>query len=292
MDASPIDDHAVMYLLTVLCLAILPLLAGWRLADQHRELAHPTRRTFFGATFLLLCWWLVAIVARHYGEIDAPGWAQAEWFAQRGKWYVFATAGLWVTGVALRQQHALNERRQIVLALVLEVMFVTVMIWKTAPVHVAIEHRNRRDELGHIRQSIEPTCGPVALANLLERYYGHTNVTERQMARLAHTTVEGSTVSDLRRAGQRRGLQVTHCRHLTLEELQQHGGPAIVSISTMPEVRHATLLCGFVSNRVAFIDPNYGYREISQDRFTRTWYGKALTFARATKGSVGSPEPR
>jgi predicted double-glycine peptidase len=139
-----------------------------------------------------------------------------------------------------------------------------------------------RDKNGYMRQSNDFTCGPVSLANLAEHFCGSPPLSERDVARMAGTTYEGTTMTGLIRAAHELGLRVISCRKLTLDELERSGKPAIVFISTIPTVRHATLLVAFRGDRVAFVDPDrsYGYTEMTRARFDRVWYGKTLILAR------------
>jgi hypothetical protein len=65
-------------------------------------------------------------------------------------------------------------------------------------------------------------------------------------------------------------------RVLTLTELEKSQLPAIVSISTLPTVHHATLLIKLDAEHAAFIDPAYGPWEVSRARFQEIWYGKTV----------------
>ena len=135
---------------------------------------------------------------------------------------------------------------------------------------------------GNIRQTIEYTCSPVSLGNLLERLGLPGDISERNLARLCGTTVEGTTTAGLIRAATEYGLRVDVCRRLNVEALASLGGPALVSISTIPAVRHATLFLRFDGDRALFMDPAYGRRDIGIDRFRKIWYGKTLVFRNTT----------
>ncbi len=80
------------------------------------------------------------------------------------------------------------------------------------------------------------------------------------------------------RAADALGLELVTCRRMGLDELKKRSVPAIVQISTIPTVRHATLLFGMHGDSVAFIDPAYGYLEITTERFGEIWYGKTAIF--------------
>ena len=89
---------------------------------------------------------------------------------------------------------------------------------------------------------------------------------------------EGSTMGGLIRAAERMGLRVAECRHMNLAELERSGKPAIVFISTIPVVHHATVFVGLHDGTVTLIDPDRsgGRIRMSQQRFCEIWYGKTL----------------
>lgn len=231
-------------------------------------------------------WFGLAYVARHYAEGQGAGWGVAEWFAHQGKWFVFATVVLFMIGVATRSSDLRGGRR--ILLVAVEVLVVWVLVWRTMPSYVWLPRGTERDAFGHIRQTVEFTCGPVCLGNLLENSCGSESPTERDLARLSGTTCEGSTLTGLIEAAEALGLELDSCRVMSLEELRASRASAIVQISTLPEVKHATLFLSANEEVVEFIDPAYGYRQISPDRFRKIWYGKALIFRNATGRTAAS----
>jgi len=52
----------------------------------------------------------------------------------------------------------------------------------------------------------------------------------------------------------------------------------IIQISTLPDVRHATLLLRFDGTNVHLIDPDYGYQIMDRPWVSRVMYGKAMVF--------------
>jgi predicted double-glycine peptidase len=72
------------------------------------------------------------------------------------------------------------------------------------------------------------------------------------------------------------GLTNATARMLTLAELQPAKLPAIVSVSTLPSVHHATLLVSLDAERANFIDPAYGKWSVSRARFQEIWYGRTV----------------
>lgn len=266
------------YLLEMLFVTTVPIGLGFAAGARRRE------RGWGGRWPALLCgalfvgaWFWVSSLLRRYADMDGPGWQAAEYWTQKARWYVYAVALLGGLGTAAgREWHGHRVSRQVVYAsAVLFVVLVTA--WRTFPLYVVLSPgQSQRDERGFMRQSVEFTCGPVALANLLERYHGHPPFSERRIAKLSGTTYEGTTTSGLIRAARGLGHRVESCGVLTLEELRAHGGPAIVKIATCPGVRHATLMFGINDTMVDFADPSYGPRKMTHSNFLRVWYGTTL----------------
>lgn len=269
------------HLFLVAAIAGLAFAAGYAVSRRRgREL--PVRpATAWWAGILGVALWLgVSMSARMYAETDWPGWIPAEWYAHRGRWLLFYAVTLTLSGVAYPLgPHGRRPRSRLVL-LTWTAILTFITIWRTVPIYPFLSKHSLRDDKGHIRQSVEYTCGPVCLANYLAQFHGLSEPSEREMALLSGTTVEGNTWHGLMRAARHMQVENPTCTILTVEQLKRAGGPAIVSISTLPSVRHATLLTGFHGDTVRFIDPALGYRELPIKRFLEIWYGKTLLLGR------------
>ncbi len=268
------------YILIMMAIAVLPLAAGYAWARKRGET--PTRNlpAAIIAGLAAGAWFGVSWAARRYAETELPGWSFAEWWAQSGKWLVFAVGMLFFLGYALGTEKARMSRLRAVLCAMAVLLVIWMTVWRTMPVYAFLPADSQRDADGLMIQRVQYTCGPVSLANLLERYYGATGVSERKLARQSGTTYEGTTVNGLIRAAEKSGLRVAVCRKLTLAELEERKSPAIVFISTIPSVRHATLFTGINGDDVTFIDPDRGYWQCTRERFRTIWYGKTLVFIR------------
>jgi hypothetical protein len=270
------------YVLLLLVIAILPLKLGNIVAEkvpQRYHLGFPA--SLITAVVTACLWFGFSMWARHYSETDAPGWQAAEWWAQTGKWYFFGTAGLFVLGVASRRETFRPAQSQALVHAIAVLAFLWITVWRTYPVYAFLSHGVVRDKTGCLRQTVEYTCGPVSLANLIE-HYGMRNewTTERELSRLSGTTCEGTTMSGLIRAARTSGLRVVACRKMTLDDLQKQGTPAIVFISTTPSVRHAVLYLGVKADMVEAMDPDRGHIFMIKERFRDFLYGKALLLAK------------
>ena len=236
----------------------------------------PVTRLLF--PLAMLAWLGLAWAARRYAETDAFGWQAAEWFGHRGKWFGFALIALGFTTFAAWRKRATLTRRFAFQICIVCAFILGLTLWRTIPIHFFLQETNRWDEQGHLRQTAEYTCAPVSLGNLLRTYGKQLGVTERELALLSGTTVEGTALNNLIWAAECFGLRIQQCSVMSLPELERQGGPALVTISTLPTVRHMTLLTGFADEGVHFIDPAYGARTISRERFQEIWYGKTLVF--------------
>ncbi len=265
------------YLVATSLIIITSLLLGYALSDRvhrwHTRHGHRGSAAILGA---VVAWVLISYGLHRYAEGDAPGWAFAEWFAHGGKWFVFASGSLFLLGATIRT--AGGDRRKVFSSLAAQTLIMVLLVWRTIPTCVWLSAESRRDALGNMRQRSEYTCGPVCLGNLIETDPGCRAPSERELARLCGTTVEGTTLSGLIAAAKHLGLMLVACKVMDVSELESHGGPAIVQISTIPQVRHATLLLKLGPESATFIDPSYGYRTIPRKRFQEIWYGKTTVF--------------
>jgi len=269
------------YIPMLLVLVVGAMFLGYRAAVR-KGAGRPTRTMAAVPLASIVAWFALSWVARKYAETDCWGWPAAEWWAHSGKWYVFATFMLFFLGFAFGFEDPHPRWRRVLLGSCAVLLVVWTTVWRTIPVYAFLPRSVKRDDAdGTIRQTVEYTCGPVTLANLMEQYMGITNVTEREMSRLSGCTYEGTTLSGLIRAARRSGLRVVSCRTMTMSELEELGRPAIVSISTIPVVRHATLFVEFDGDNASFIDPGSAARFImTRERFGRVWYGKTLVLDR------------
>lgn len=266
------------YLATISAIAAIALGIGWWLGSRRQnkvEKLSPAVAVILIAAGIL--WLLAARFARDYSDTDGFGTDLAGWFAQSGKWFTLLAAVFfghgWICGA--RQAPSGFARR---ITYYVAILGMTTLIFsRTLPVYVLLD-AGRRDDTGCLRQSekIEVTCGAVALLNYLERYRQHAPLTEREVSRICGVTPEGTTPAALVNAAHYYGLTNATARVLTLAELDHATLPAIVSISTLPTVHHATLLIKLDTDRAWFLDPAYGFRDVTRQRFQEIWYGKTV----------------
>jgi hypothetical protein len=265
------------YLATTGAIIAMAMFGGWRSGRRSKAGKALSPLAAAGLAGLGILWFVAAQTARKLADADGFGPGFAEWFAHSGKWFVLLAAMMfghgWICGA---QQFPAGRARRIFYSVaVLGVVAMTVS--RTIPVYFLLDD-GQRDENGCLRQSkkVEVTCGAVALLNYLERHRKHAPLTEREVSRVCGVTVEGSTTSALVKAARHFGLTNATARVLTLAQLEKASLPAIVSISTLPTVHHATLLLKLDAERAYFLDPAYGFRDLPRQRFQEIWYGRTV----------------
>jgi len=266
------------YLALIAGIAAASFGLGWRRGrtrpPQHEKLSPMTAAIFVG---LGMAWLLGARLARNYADTDGFGADLAGWFAHSGKWLILLAGILFGHGWICAGKLIPPGRTRRIFYFTAVLGMVALIGWLTMPVYIFLGD-GRRDRDGYLRESqtFEVTCGAVALLNYLEQFRHHPPLTEREVARVCGVTTEGTTTGALVKAAQQFGLTHATARVLTPAELEQIKLPAIVSISTLPAVHHATLLIRLDAEHAYFIDPAYGRWEISRARFLQIWYGKTV----------------
>jgi hypothetical protein len=270
--------NLITYFATIASLTLAVLLLGWRLGRRYHgsatDMSHRTALLLIGAGSL---WFVAAYFTRNYADTDGWGASGAEWFAHSGRWLLLLAAMLvghgWIVGAG----HTPSGSGRRIFYYVAVFGIAALVISRTLPIYFLLEN-GRRDANGILRQSerVEATCGAVALLNFLERYAHHEPLTEREVSRVCGVTAEGSTTTALVKAARHFGQTNATAQVLTMAELDQAHLPAIVSIATLPMMRHATLLIQLDGERARFIDPAYGFWEVSRARFADIWYGKTV----------------
>ena len=143
-----------------------------------------------------------------------------------------------------------------------------------------IEHKvlGERDENLMVRQTSELTCGPAALATLLNIYYGE-NTSEKELANMTQTYERGTTtLLALRDAARGLGYNASGYKMDFLqlcEQIRQNQVPLLVHY-VKPSL-HYTLVIGVLNNRyILTADPSEGNIAVDVADFSRRWDGKVL----------------
>ncbi len=120
-----------------------------------------------------------------------------------------------------------------------------------------------------IMQSTNYTCGPAALATVLNNL--GINTTESELADLAGTDESGTTMYGLVQAAQVKGIKATGMK-LFINELKKND---IVFLNTA-EVAHYSVVKEVTNESVKLADPSLGNIEVSKYGFEKVYSGNVL----------------
>ena len=118
-------------------------------------------------------------------------------------------------------------------------------------------------------QQRKETCGPAALAAVC-RYF-HIPATEAEVARLAQTSANGTTMLGLQQAAQAKGL-LAEGQERSVDELASLPRPCILYFHQ----GHFAVLTGIADNRFYVADPSLGQRVWTREQLTYLWRGELL----------------
>jgi len=128
------------------------------------------------------------------------------------------------------------------------------------------------DSDGVVLQTRNYTCGPAALATLLQRL--GVNTTEDELAELAGTTEDGTTMQGLVEAARARGMNAAGMR-LSISELMEN----MIAYTISGGVGHYTVINDITGDIVKLADPSLGNIEMSIDEFAEIYSGYALVIS-------------
>jgi predicted double-glycine peptidase len=127
-----------------------------------------------------------------------------------------------------------------------------------------------------ISQGLDYSCGPAALATILN-YYLYDPVSEKEIITTLLKTVnlqkvikrKGFSLLDLKRYAQSRGYNVTGYK-MDLTFLKDLDKPVLVPIK-VKNYKHFVVVREVVGNRVFIADPTFGNMTVKIYRFIRIW---------------------
>jgi uncharacterized membrane protein YhaH (DUF805 family) len=267
-----------VYLFKLAAVIFFAVATGWRFGN--RLTVRDEKLSSKSAVILTgLCsiWFAAAWLARPYSDTDRPSATIAEWFAFSGRWWILIAGAMAMHGIITSRQQIPSSWLRRIFYFCAVLVLAGLVISRTIPIYFLLGDGGR-DSNGYLVESrdYEYTCGAVALLNYLEQFHGVKDLTERGVSKTCGVTVEGSTTTALVQAAHAYGLTNATARVIGWQELENLGHPAIVSISTIPQVHHATLFIKMDAQQVYFIDPAYGLWKTSRERFRQIWYGKTV----------------
>jgi predicted double-glycine peptidase len=125
------------------------------------------------------------------------------------------------------------------------------------------------DTSGIVMQSSDFSCGPAALATVLQNM--GFNITEQELIVLAGTDTSGTTMHGLSEAAKAKGLSATGMK-LSVDDLKPNN---IVHIILDGE-GHYSVIREVSENSVYLADPSLGNIEMSREEFAEIFTGNAL----------------
>jgi predicted double-glycine peptidase len=137
-----------------------------------------------------------------------------------------------------------------------------------------------------VRQGFDVSCGAAALATLLTHYLNRPIEEKPLIDSILATSSEedkvniaklGFSMLELKRAGERMGLQSGGFRVDDVSKLLQLKVPAITLVN-ISGYRHFVVIKGVSEDRIFLADPAFGNRSRSLASFAREWNSVILVF--------------
>ncbi|WP_370004862.1 C39 family peptidase [Methanothermobacter sp. KEPCO 2] len=133
----------------------------------------------------------------------------------------------------------------------------------------ALTHNVTVDSEGVVLQARNYTCGPAALATVLQRL--GVNTTEDELAGLAGTTEDGTTMQGLLEAARAKGMNATGMK-LNISELTEN----MIAYTINDGTGHYTVINGITNDTIKLADPSLGDIEMNIEEFAEIYSGYTL----------------
>ena len=127
----------------------------------------------------------------------------------------------------------------------------------------------QKDTTGIVMQTTDYSCGPAALATVLQNM--GFNVTEHELKVLAGTDVSGTTMYGLAQAARSKGLNASGMR-LSIGELRPNMIVHVIKDGTP----HYSVVREVTNESVKLADPSLGNIEMTREKFSEIYTGNAL----------------
>lgn len=125
---------------------------------------------------------------------------------------------------------------------------------------------------GIVMQTTNYTCGPAALATVLNNM--GINVTEQELATLAGTDENGTTMYGLVQAAKAKGLNAVGMK-LSVNELKKNN----IVFLTIDGTTHYSVVREVTNESVYLADPSLGNIEMTREKFSEAYSGNALVIS-------------
>ena len=133
----------------------------------------------------------------------------------------------------------------------------------------ALTHNVTVDSEGVVLQTRNYTCGPAALATVLQRL--GVNTTEDELAGLAGTTEDGTTMQGLLEASRAKGVNATGMK-LNISELKEN----MIAYTINDGMGHYTVINEITNETIKLADPSLGNIEMNIEEFAEIYSGYTL----------------
>gem|GEM_PF-2029948 len=135
----------------------------------------------------------------------------------------------------------------------------------------------QKDTTGIVMQTTDYSCGPAALATVLQNM--GFNVTEHELKVLAGTDVSGTTMYGLAQAARSKGLNASGMR-LSIGELRPNMIVHVIKDGTP----HYSVVREVTNESVKLADPSLGNIEMTREKFSEIYTGNALVITDPNMG--------
>ena len=137
---------------------------------------------------------------------------------------------------------------------------------------------SQKNTTGIIMATTDHNCGPAALATVIQNYFG-INVTQDQIATLAGTDENGTTMYGLAQAAQAEGL-FAEGRNLSVNQLESSN----IMYLTIGE-GHYSVIKNITNTTVYLADPVLGNINMALEDFNAIYSGNALVITNDTNNT-------
>ena len=128
----------------------------------------------------------------------------------------------------------------------------------------ALTHNVTVDSEGVVLQTRNYTCGPAALATVLQRL--GVNTTEDELAGLAGTTEDGTTMQGLLEASRAKGMNANGMK-LNISELKEN----MIAYTINDGMGHYTVINEITNETIKLADPSLGNIEMNIEEFAEIY---------------------
>ena len=288
--------NIAIILVTTALAALLGSMRGGRIMTRHPDTTLENAHRHLREVYLIVPVCAIATAAT-VAIFTRPGtlWPLPAWLdphstailhaCAAGALFYMLAAGL---RIAFASRH--RERGKLLFAAALVFIGLDALFIKSAmPIHGTLHETRSVDRL--VLQSSPHSCAAASLANIVLLLGGKASETE--MAKLAGTSMQGTTPGQIIRALDHLGIKGRKAI-LTPEELMQLEPPAMLLVDSkvFGPLSHAVVYEGMLNGDFAIIDPHTGRHLSSPKKLAAEWSGHAILLERKQNPPATPPNTR